>query len=147
MSDDRNAIIDRLSPILARRADVDFVILFGSAATGKLRSFSDVDIALHTPQPIEILDLGRLASDLEVAAGRAVDILELRGLQSRNPALAFAVLESGRPFLVRNEEALVQFRKSTFLSYMDTAPLRKRMNDALLDRIRRGTFGRSRNVG
>ena len=142
MSDDSHAIIDRISPVLARRAGLDFAILFGSAATGKLRPFSDVDVALHTPQSIEILDLGSLASDLEEAAGRAVDILELRGLESRNPALAFAALESGRPFLVRNEEALVRFRKSTFLAYLDTAPLRRRMHEALLERIRGGGFGR-----
>lgn len=146
MSDDSHAIIDRISPVLARRSDLDFAILFGSAATGKIRPFSDVDVALHTPHSIEILDLGRLASDLEEAAGRVVDILELRGLETRTPALAFAVLESGQPFLVRNKEALVRFRKYTFLSYLDTAPLRRRMNEALLERIRGGRFAGGRDA-
>ncbi len=147
MSDVSHAIIDRISPVLARRTELDFAILFGSSATGQLRPFSDVDVALHTPRSIEILDLGMLASDLEEAAGRTVDILELRGLETHNPALAFTVLESGQPFLVRNEEALFRFRKYTFLYFLDTAPLRRRMSEALLDRIRGGGFGRGRHAG
>jgi hypothetical protein len=65
----------------------------------------------------------------------------LRGLPERDPELAFRIADEGVPILESRRYAFADFKKEAFLWYIDTAPLRRMMKQALYRRIRSGKWG------
>ena len=116
--------------------------VFGSAGRGEMRPFSDVDLGLLLPDDPDLMDLGELAGRVEDICRRPVDIVRLRGLPERDPELAFRIADEGVPILESRRYAFADFKKDAFLWYMDTAPLRRMMKQALYQRIRSGNMGR-----
>jgi uncharacterized protein YutE (UPF0331/DUF86 family)/predicted nucleotidyltransferase len=118
---------DTLERIAAATADVFprtiAACVFGSAARGEMRPFSDVDLGLLLPYEPDLLDLGELAGRVEDICRRPVDIVRLRGLPERDPELAFRIADEGVPILESRRYAFADFKKDAFLWYMDTAPL------------------------
>jgi len=73
---------------------VAYALVFGSRGRGTAHAASDVDVAIGL-MPGVLLDvraLGTLVSDLERAAGRAVDLVLL---DEAPPALAYRVFRDG----------------------------------------------------
>src|SRR5262245_41218401 len=92
--------------IVESRADVRLAYVFGSAARDQVRASSDVDIAgLLEPLPAPP-DLDRLATDLETAAGRRVDLVVLN---TAPPLLAHEIIKTGHRFACRSEAERVRF--------------------------------------
>lgn len=105
--------------------------LFGSTATGQARSTSDLDVgALFAPMPAPA-ELDRLAADLEVVAGRGVDLVVLN---TAPPLLAHEVLRAGRLILCRDEDERVRFHTRAVARYLDTAHLRQVQHRYLRER-------------
>lgn len=122
------------------------VCVFGSAARGEMRPFSDVDLGLLLPDEPDLMDLGELAGRVEEICDRPVDIVRLRGLPERDPELAFRIADEGLPIFESRRYAFADFKKEAFLWYIDTAPLRRMMKQALYRRIRSGNMGRRNYV-
>ena len=141
---------DTLDRIAAATADVFpraiAACVFGSAARSEMRPFSDVDLGVLLPDEPDIMDLGELAGRVEDLCRRPVDIVRLRGLPERDPELAFRIADEGVPILESRRYAFADFKKEAFLWYMDTAPLRRMMKQALYRRIRSGNMGRRNYV-
>lgn len=70
-----DALLERLSAVLARGPRLRFAILFGSRARGNARGDSDVDLAIAPEQPLSEAQESALAVDLERAAGMPVDLV------------------------------------------------------------------------
>lgn len=121
--------------------DPAFTCLFGSAARGESISLSDVDVGVYQDVDMDLMTLGELTGRLEDALGRSVDVLELRGLWNRKPALAFAVTRDMVPVTVRDNEALVHFKKWSMLYFMDTQYLRDLTGPIFEKRVRSGRMG------
>lgn len=109
-----NQIVAAAGLALERFPHLLFGFLFGSAAAGRLRSDSDLDVAVYQTSGgyLEIeatRDLDREADiqvALERATGRNVDLL----LLNRAPAsVCAAALLSGRPVLVRDRAFYTRF--------------------------------------
>lgn len=66
------------------------------------------------------LELGDIASKLEAAAGRPVDIVDL---EEAPPALAYRVYRDGRVLLERDRQRLVARRARAILEYLDFKPI------------------------
>ncbi|MFW6292791.1 MAG: type VII toxin-antitoxin system MntA family adenylyltransferase antitoxin [Spirochaetota bacterium] len=120
--------------------------VFGSAARGEMRPFSDIDLGLLLPDEPDLMDLGELAGRVEDISRRPVDIVRLRGLPESDPELAFRIADEGVPILESRRYAFADFKKEAFLWYIDTAPLRRMMKQALYERIRSGNMGRRNYV-
>lgn len=120
--------------------------VFGSAARGEMRPFSDVDLGVLLPDEPDLMDMGELAGRVEDICRRPVDVVLLRGLPERDPELAFRIADEAVPILGSRRFAFADFKKEAFLWYMDTAPLRRMMKQALYRRIRSGNFGRRNYV-
>jgi predicted nucleotidyltransferase len=73
------AIKKKIIPILKRQG-VTKAALFGSAARGKMRKRSDIDILVNFKKNKTLLDLVGLKLDLEEKLGRKVDVLTYDGL-------------------------------------------------------------------
>lgn len=72
---------------IAARHHASRVRLFGSAARGEDRPDSDIDLLVDFDQQSSLFDLMHMSRDLEELLGRAVDIVSVGGLKSRDRAI------------------------------------------------------------
>ena len=78
----------KIVPVL-RTHGIQRAGLFGSAATGRLRPDSDVDILVDISQDISLLEFVAIKQQLEHQLGRSVDLVEY---QTIKPALKDNIL-------------------------------------------------------
>ena len=136
-------IRETLQPI----ASIEFALLFGSVAQGTQTALSDLDVGVHFKEEVSLLQIGAIISALESKLRKDVDVLELNNLYKRRPAMAYEIVAKGKLVFCRNEDSFVDFKRRTFLYYLDTKPLRDMVNAALLKRIASGRFGRFNYAG
>jgi len=108
-----------LRAALSHRDDVRFAWLFGSAVARGPDAARDLDVAVAFRSPPSLLDLCRLAADLEREVGKEVDVVDLDGATT---LLRWEVLRSGRVLLSPDMPALLQFRARVPLEYFDLRP-------------------------
>jgi uncharacterized protein len=102
------------------------VYLFGSVARGQARPSSDVDVAVlyEVTPPATLAGMGlELASELELAIGRTVDLVVL----NRAPAdLIHRVLRDGVLVVDRDRNRRIEFEVKARNEYFDLEPIRAR---------------------
>lgn len=62
---------------LADHQDLELAIVFGSFASGRLRSDSDLDIAVFPRSPLTPAALQDISDQLAIATGRPIDLVDL----------------------------------------------------------------------
>jgi predicted nucleotidyltransferase len=114
--------VDALRSVVEADARLGYAVLFGSEARGDRHGGSDVDVAVGASggRRLSALELGDIASRLESAAGRPIDIVDL---ESAPPVLAYRVFRDGRVILERERARLVARRARAVLEYLDFKPL------------------------
>jgi len=95
---------------------VEGVYLFGSAARGKARPYSDTDICVITKPGIS----EKARTNILLNAGRKVDISILDELPIY---IRFRVFKEGRPLLVKNRLAVHRAKTATIREYQNFSPL------------------------
>jgi uncharacterized protein len=84
--EDLEGLVERIRAVLAGHP-VAFAYVFGSVARGEGRSDSDVDVAVHFEPALSAEErfdrLLRVGVELEIAAGREVDVVDLDQLPVR----------------------------------------------------------------
>jgi hypothetical protein len=130
--------LEAIRRVLESRGDVRLAYVFGSAARGEARPSSDVDVAALFETSPEAGDLDSLATELQTAAGRRVDLVVLN---TAPPLLAREIVKTGRRLTCRSEGERVAFETRAIARYMDTAHLRRvqdRYLRARVDALRAG---------
>lgn len=123
--------LDAIRQLLDAREDVRLAYVFGSVATGRARPTSDLDVAIlfaGEPSPVA---LDRLTEDLEEAAGRPVDLIDLA---QAPPLLAHQVVSTGSCVVCRRPDERAAFETRTIMRHLDTAHLRKIQHTYLRER-------------
>lgn len=133
-------LLDRARAVLLRHDDVLYAYLFGSRASGGFRPESDVDVAIGLRESdhshrVWLDVMGELA---QAVAPLALDCLLLKGAPV---GLRFAVVRDGRTLLDRDPAARRAFEVATRRKYWDWEPHRRTHEEALLRRLREGTYG------
>jgi predicted nucleotidyltransferase len=105
-----------------------FAIVFGSYGTAGFGPESDLDVAVQFSKPLSFEERISLAGRLEEAAGRRVDIVDLR---EADPIIAMQVLRGGKPFLVADRRALTDFQMYTPTRYFDWKICRRPVEEAM----------------
>lgn len=77
---DRDTVISRLRPQLETLPGLRLAILHGSAASGRMRPDSDVDLALAFDRRMDAEQKLTLYNALSAACGREMDIADLRSI-------------------------------------------------------------------
>ena len=115
-------MLDALARALADDPRLAYALVFGSSARGSAGADSDLDVAVGLTAGVHLtaLDLGELASRLEDAAGRPVDLVLL---DAAPPGLAYQVFCDGRPLVERDRRALVERKAKAILEYLDFQPI------------------------
>lgn len=96
--------------------------LFGSEARGSARPGSDLDVAVllaDCPPRTLTGPLTGLQGELERAAGREIDLLDLR---TAPPDLVHRVLRDGRLLVERDPTRRIQFEVAARNAYFDLLP-------------------------
>lgn len=125
-------VIEAVRRVLDARADVQLAYVFGSLARGEARPSSDLDLGVvfrFVPAPRE---LDRLTTDLEVAAGRRVDLVVLN---EAPPLLTHEAIRGGRLIVCRDEDERVRFQTRATTRYLDTRYLRQVQHRYLRERV------------
>jgi predicted nucleotidyltransferase len=115
-------MLDDLAAVLRADARIAYALVFGSVATGAAHPHSDVDVAIgvRSSARLGVTDLGDLASKLEEAAGRQVDLVLL---DEAPPGLAYRIFRDGLVITSLDEVALKARRARAILEYLDFCPI------------------------
>jgi predicted nucleotidyltransferase len=106
------------------------ILLYGSAAKGRMRADSDVDIAvLLGSSPPDPFIVARLRTDVEAVLGRDADLVIL---DTASPILAMEVLRQHRTLACRDDELLRGFLVKVLGAYFDLKMTRRPIERALL---------------
>ncbi len=118
-------VLERVAAVLE---GVEFAIVFGSHGRPEFGPESDLDIAVQFPKALSGEEFIALAGRLDEAAGRRVDVVDLR---KADPIIAMQVLRNGRPFLVADRRALTDFQMYAPSRYFDWKICRRPVEEAM----------------
>jgi predicted nucleotidyltransferase len=122
----RDEMVERLADLEQVEPAIELVVLFGSAATGRARPRSDLDVAVRGDGPV---DLDALYLLLGPRLG--TDRLDLVDLRTAGSVLAFEVARHGQPLFERAPGAFRSFQALASRRYCDTAKLRRAQQRAI----------------
>jgi predicted nucleotidyltransferase len=132
---DVSEIIARINEVLSAEPGLELAILHGSAATGKMRADSDVDIALLFSCPLNAEKKMTLTSRLESELLRDVDLVDLSAL---NGTILKQVLCKGRVLIQTKPGVLAGLIRKMIYNQADMMPYVSR---TLIERQRRFLHG------
>ena len=118
---------------LEARPEVLAAVVFGSAAAGRLRPDSDIDLALlftegSVPDAFAVLEL---RGALEHRAGRDVDLIVLNGA---SPILAFQAVKKGQLLACKDASMYQHYVVRLISEYADFKRIRRPIEEAVLQR-------------
>lgn len=67
----------KLTEYFSQKAEIDTVLLFGSFAKGTYNEHSDIDIAIHSSEPLEYEALAKIQTELSLLCKREIDLTDL----------------------------------------------------------------------
>ncbi len=108
---------------IAEKYGLDLVVLFGSQATGRTHSRSDVDIGYTAPQLLDLDTRFKIETDISRLLGRA-DV-EFVDLQRVPPTMKKIIADEGVVLYERRPETFTAFCAYAFKLYVENAPLRE----------------------
>lgn len=129
--------METLRRVLEADSRLGYALVFGSAARGEQHAGSDLDVAVAASEgrKLSALDVGDIASKLDAAAGRLVDVVDL---DAAPPALAYRIFRDGVVLLERERSRLVARRARAVLEYLDWKPVEDQLAHGVLAATGRG---------
>ena len=128
-------IAARVKAALCDELGLKLAILYGSAATGRMRAGSDVDIAVLFDRPLSAEQKMTLMSRLERELQRDVDLVDLFSLSG---TILKQVLRQGRALIQTKPGALADLIQRMIYNQADMMPYVSR---TLIERQRRFIHG------
>lgn len=120
------SVARRLPDLPRALPELQLLVLFGSAAKGRLGARSDVDLAVRCDG---LADLDAL--HVAIAPRLGSDRLDLVDLRRAAPLLAFEVARTGRLIFEREPGTFRQFQALASRRYCDTDKLRRAQHRAI----------------
>ena len=114
-------MLNDLTAFLQTQSDIRLAIVFGSAAAGRLRPESDIDLAVQCDAPLTAARKSELIAAIALTCGRPVDLIDLR--TSGQPLLG-AILQGKR--IKGSAEQIVPLALRNVLDRADFLPLIER---------------------
>lgn len=126
--------LELINNILIEKASAFIVILFGSAAAGRMREDSDIDIAFLSDKNLSEYEVFEIAQELGNVLGRDVDLIDM---SKASTVFKANILGTGKIIYSADEKRKHEFQIRTFKEYSLLNEERKE----ILDKIReRGTI-------
>jgi predicted nucleotidyltransferase len=135
----KSNIISSITNVLKNQEDVVFAYLFGSFVAKE--KYQDIDIAIYTSNAPDLMRLGEIQTELQMATSKKIDLIHLNNLILQNPALAHEIVSKGLTIIDNEPLAQKDFKEKAMLSHFDNAELNRQMQDAFRNRIRNRKIG------
>ena len=135
-------LIDVLKEYFSKHGGVRLAVLFGSHARGDQHGASDVDIGISLDHRPDLLELGEIIAALTDLTRKKIDLLELDGLSTRAPLLAYRIAAEGRLLVEAETDAWLEYRNRACLQYFDLEEFLERQRLELVRRLDNGQFAR-----
>ena len=74
---EQDSIKIQLQDYFSQKDEIDTVLLFGSVAKGTFNTHSDIDIAIHSNNPLNYEKLAKIQTDLALICKREIDLADL----------------------------------------------------------------------
>lgn len=116
--------IDKIKQEIAKLADkykLSLVLIFGSQASGKIHSGSDIDVAYSSSTPLSLEDESRLALDL--ADILKTDLVDLVSLRASSPLLLKEIVDNAVVLYESEKSLFSEFRLYSFKKYFESKRL------------------------
>jgi predicted nucleotidyltransferase len=133
---------DQLQGYFSKYAGMRLAVLFGSRARGDAHCASDVDIGIILDHKPDLIELGGIVASSGELACKKVDLLELEGLPSSNPLLAYRIAVEGHLLFEAEAELWLDYRNRACLQYFDLEEFLTQQRIELGRRLSSGQFGR-----
>ncbi len=128
-------IVESLKAALGTGPVLELAVLFGSAAKGRLRRDSDLDVGIIPACDLTLRDELDLAAALSLATGREVDLVRL---DQASTLVRWQVAKHHVPLFGRTASSLSHFLARAALDHADLAPLLEDASTRLRRRLARG---------
>jgi len=117
----REEIIRGISPLFERAEGVNFVLLFGSYAKGKERPFSDVDVAVHLRDNVQLSvdEYLSLKSDIQERLKQEIDLVVLNWA---GVYLKYKIMRDHFPVIIKDRSSYLEYIRRTIYEYEDMRP-------------------------
>ena len=144
----RDELIERLQPFISMlqlRDTVAALYLFGSYATGRQTSLSDIDLAVLFDVSVEkeafLAERLKLLGEMSSILG--TDAVELVILNESPPTLGYRVTRDGVLLHAsdNSNSQIISFKVKTWDRYFDYQPTQRIFSDGLARRIQEGRYG------
>jgi predicted nucleotidyltransferase len=131
-------------PMILESEPVQLAYLYGSSATGRTTSLSDVDIALVVGGVLDPLDRLKLILRLQMALAENCDIrnADVRVIDDAPLVFRGRVVSDGVSVYTRNEAERIAFETTTRMRYFDYLPIHRALQAEFFEDLReRGLYG------
>jgi predicted nucleotidyltransferase len=126
-----SSTIKILKGFLEGREQILLVFVFGSFATRRITSYSDIDIAILFESLPDVYETNQLRDELTGLLNRDTDVIVLN---NASPILRMQVLKKGVLILSKERRYFHQFFVDTVNQYDDLKQIRKNCEDNILKR-------------
>ncbi|MBU4251971.1 MAG: nucleotidyltransferase domain-containing protein [Candidatus Omnitrophica bacterium] len=132
-----------LKDYFVKQEDVEFALLFGSFASGRVNPMSDIDIAVYFRDGNDALRLGDRQVEITCAVMSIykVNRADVVVLNRANPFLRFQIMKYGRLLYARDEKIFYRFKANSFGIYQDIKPMYHLYEITAERSLRRGIYG------
>jgi len=114
MSNSPDEIFKKLKEFLEKDPNISFALVFGSAAEGRLRKDSDIDVAIYVTKELEPLEYLKLATKLSDLIKREVHLIILN---TASPLLRHQILKERKILFIKDFDTYAKFREKTMTDY------------------------------
>lgn len=137
------AVRDIIRDYLHARNDTVAAFIFGSCASDKETTESDIDIAVLLNEEADCNNYGlekqtMITSIIELVSFDKIDVAILN---NGTPLLCHEVIKNGELLFSKDEKKRIEFTAKATKRYLDTIYLRRVQDRVLHEKIRSGDFG------
>lgn len=104
----------QLIEIIQNKINPAFIILFGSFAKGTNRIDSDIDLAFFSKELLSSYERFLLASELAEIAGREVDLVDLKQIDT---VFTMQIFSQGIPIYIQDENEFTRQKMRAYSMY------------------------------
>lgn len=108
-----------------------FIILFGSFAKGTSRLDSDVDLAFFSNELLSSYERFLLASELAEIAGREVDLIDLKQIDT---VFTMQIFSQGQPIYIQDENEFTRQKMRAYSMYATLSEQRAGVIESIKER-------------
>lgn len=122
---------NQLIEIIQNKINPAFIILFGSFAKGTNRIDSDIDLAFFSKEQLSSYERFLLASELAEIAGREVDLVDLKQIDT---VFTMQIFSQGIPIYIQDENEFTRQKMRAYSMYATLSEQRAGVIESIKER-------------